>query len=463
MSTSTPSTSDTSAPQANATGALSTDNLLVGLSSLSTSDTSALIGRNRLSQALELEEPRDNRFLKRTLYGLGGAALIFFPWAALTPITQVVQASGEVVPKGAVNVVQHLEGGIVASVAVKNGQTVREGETLLTLNPKLVGSEYSAMQAKLAALQQQQQQLQAAIRGDGDLRASSSQAGSIEKITQAQKDLLESRLGNIADQVKASESIVAEKTAEVSGLNEQLRLAEKEMRMWASLTDSGAASQLQLNTSQARVAQTRTARNEAQKALAQARANLRGLRSGLVFEQHSQIAQLVNEESVVAENIKKIKFQLDRTQVKAPVDGVVSDLRFQAPGAVVGPGAVVASVVPKGSNKLVDVRIPSQDIGFVTVGQDVKVNVTPYDSSVYGSIPGKLISISGNTVQDPDDRKFYYSAQVKLDRQTVHSSGSKYPIQVGMPVVADIQGQRSSVLRYLFQPFVRTLGGAMRE
>ena len=91
------------------------------------------------------------------------------------------------------------------------------------------------------------------------------------------------------------------------------------------------------------------------------------------------------------------------------------------------------------------------------------MNLAPYDSSVYGSIPGQLVSISGDTVQDPDNRQFYYIGQVQLKRQTVHPSGKKYPIQVGMPVVADIQGQRSNVLRYLFQPFVRTMGGALRE
>ena len=80
--------------------------------------------------------------------------------------------------------------------------------------------------------------------------------------------------------------------------------------MWSKLTDSGAASKLQLVTAKAKVAQTRTALNESRKALSQARANLRGLNSGLVFEQNSQIAQLVNEEQVVAENIQKVKFQL---------------------------------------------------------------------------------------------------------------------------------------------------------
>jgi len=92
--------------------------LLSRLPGLDSPDAITLVGRNRLSQALELEEKPDNRYLRLSLYVLGGIALIFFPWAALTPITQVVHASGEVVPEGDVNVIQHLEGGIVSKVDV---------------------------------------------------------------------------------------------------------------------------------------------------------------------------------------------------------------------------------------------------------------------------------------------------------------------------------------------------------
>ena len=123
-------------------------------------DAITLVGRSRLSQALELEEKPDNRYLRLSLYVLGAAALIFFPWAALTPITQVVNASGEVIPEGEVTVVQHLEGGIVSRVDVSDGDEVRVGEVMLELRPNLVESEYRATEQQLKNLLLQQQQLQ---------------------------------------------------------------------------------------------------------------------------------------------------------------------------------------------------------------------------------------------------------------------------------------------------------------
>ena len=436
--------------------------LLSRLPGLDSPDALTLVGRNRLSQALELEEKPDNRYMRLSLYVLGGIALIFFPWAALTPITQVVHASGEVVPEGDVNVIQHLEGGIVATVDVSDGEEVRKGQILLELNPKLVGSEYEATQQQLKNLLAQQEQLQAAIRGDRLLPpVPGLKPGS--KVGAVQQNLLNSRLDNRDDQIAAARATVQQKRAEVTGLNNQIFHITQQRQMWASLLQSGAASKLQLSSTDAKLAELYGARNEASKALAQAEANLRGIQSGARFEQNSQMAQLVNEEAVVAENIKKVHNQLERTKITAPVDGVVSDLRFKAPGAVVGPGAVVLSVVPTGAQKLVEVRVPSADIGFVKLGQTVDVKLQPFDSSIYGSVPGQVVSIAANTVQDPDDRRYYYKARIALDRQYVDAANRKYPIQVGMPLVADIKGPQRSVLRYIFQPFTRTLDSALRE
>ena len=426
--------------------------LLSRLPGLDSPDAISLVGRNRLSQALELEEKPDNRYLRLSLYVLGGIALIFFPWAALTPITQVVNASGEVVPEGDVSVIQHLEGGIVAKVDVADGEEVKKGQVLLELNPNLVGSEYEATE----------QQLQAAIRGDRVLPLTPGiKQGN--KVSLAQLNLLNSRIDNREDQIAAASATVQQKRAEVTGLDNQIRHINEQRQMWRSLLDSGAASKLQLSSTDAKLAELTGARNEAAKALVQAEANLEGVQSGVLFEQNSQIAQLVNEEAVVAENIKKVRNQLDRTKIVAPVSGVVSDLRFKASGAVVGPGAVVMSVVPSAAQKLVEVRVPSADIGFVKLGQPVDVKLQPFDSSIYGSVPGKVVSIAGTSVQDPDDRRYYYKARIALDRQFVDTANRRYPIQVGMPLVADIKGPQRSVLRYIFQPFTRTLDSALRE
>ena len=425
-------------------------------------DINAIVGRQRLSQALDLEQKPDNRYLRLSLYLLGGAAVLFVPLAALTPITQVVQASGQVVPIGSVNVIQHLEGGIVAKVNVLDGEQVKKGQVLLELNPQLVGSAYDASKQELENLIIQQKQLQAAIEGKNEIDVTES-ASSNDRVEQSQQKLLASRLTNNADQVAAYVASVQEKQAEVDGLDAQIVLQRDEVAMWTELLDSGAASRRQLISAEGKLAEMSGARNEAQKALLQAQANLRGLKSGMTFENNSKIAELVGEEAVISENIKKIRDQLERTKIMAPVDGVISDLRYKAPGAVIAPGAVVLQVVPNQGTKIVELRVPSKDIGFVSVGQDVDVNLLPFDSSIYGTVPGKVTNIAGTTVQDPTTGDYYYSTRVKLEKQNLRVGRKKLPIQTGMPLVGDIKGERRSLLQYIIQPLTRTLGSAFRE
>lgn len=138
---------------------------------------------------------------------------------------------------------------------------------------------------------------------------------------------------------------IAQKRAEINGLNDQIAKFQRERalyaeqrQMYVDLVATGAASRLnllnadqQVAASNTKLAELKGARNEAIKLLSEAEANLRGVRSGIRLEQNSQIAQVVNEEAVVAENIKKVRNQLERTKILAPVDGVVSDLRFRAP------------------------------------------------------------------------------------------------------------------------------------
>ncbi|WP_322757121.1 HlyD family type I secretion periplasmic adaptor subunit [Synechococcus sp. CBW1107] len=438
-----------------------------------TPDAITLVGRHRLSQALELEEKPDNRYLRYALYGLGAAVLIFFPWAALTPITQVVSASGEVIPEGEVSVVQHLEGGIVERVDVRDGDMVSQGQVMLQLRPNLVESEYRAIEQQLRNLMLQQRQFQAAIRGEsGSLSESAS-----DKVSKAQSDLLDSRIENRTDQIRQVNEKINEKREELKGLDAQIQryrveqnLLKEQRQMYANLVASGAASRLNLLQVDKQVAESQTkmasllgTRAQATKLLLQAEAELRSLNSGIRFEERSQIAALVNEEAVVSQNIKKLRNQLDRTKIRAPISGEVNDLRFKTTGGVIAPGSVVLSLVPTNSPKIVEARVRSTDIGFVSKGQTVSVKLKPFDSSIYGSVSGKVLNISPSTVQDPDDRQYYYETRISLDQQYVGSGDKKFPIQVGMPVVADIEGPKRSVLRYLFQPFTRTLNSALRE
>jgi adhesin transport system membrane fusion protein len=453
-------------------------NLISKLPGLEEVDTIGLVGRNRLSQALELEEKPDNRYLNLTLYGIGAALLIFIPWAALTPINEVVHASGEVIPEGNVYIVQHLEGGIVEKVAVKEGDPVQKGQLLLQLRPNLLGSQYLSMQQKLQALILQQAQLRAALSGRSKLPSSIKELGLLgNRVQDAQENLLQSRIQNTRDQVDTIQAQIAQKKAEIARFNDQESkfLTEQSLllqgvSMYKKLNSIGAVSRLQLVNAERELAASNTVlaelhgnRNVSNVLLGEAQAKLRSLKSGQRLQDDSKIAELVNEEAVVSEDIKRVKNQLERTSILSPASGLVQDVKVRNASAVVAPGAVVATVVPEGTQRIVEARVPPSNISFVKVGQKVEIKLQPYDSSIYGNVPGEVSSISPTTFQNPDDRQYYYRVKIALERQYVNPQNKLYPILPGMTVVADIQGPQRSLLRYLFQPITRTMNSTFTK
>lgn len=429
--------------------------LMSKLPGLEQVDTIGLVGRNRLSQALELEEKPDNRYLKLTLYGIGAAFLIFIPWAALTPINEVVQRLRRGDSRG-----QRLHGpapggGIVEKVAVREGDQVQKGQLLLQLRPNLLGSQYLAMQQKLQALTLQQAQLRAAISGKGTLPDSTKELGALgNKVQGAQEELLRSRTDNTRDQVDTIKAQIAQKQAEIARFNDQeskflteQSLLRQGVSMYEKLDNIGAVSRLQvvnaqreLAASNTRLAELRGNRAVSYKLLSEAQAKLRSLGSGQRLENDSKIAELVNEEAVVSEDIKRVKNQLERTSILSPANGLVQDVRFKNAAAVVAPGAVVATVVPEGTQRIVEARVRPSDIGFVKEGQKAEIKLQPYDSTIYGFVPGVVTSISPTTFQNPDDRQYYYRVKIALERQYVDPQKKLYPILPGMTLVADIQG-----------------------
>ena len=157
------------------------------------------------------------------------------------------------------------------------------------------------------------------------------------------------------------------------------------------------------------------------------------------------------------ENIKKLSLRLERTRIKATETGTITDLQYQSEGSVIMPGSKVATIVPSGRENIAEIKILSKDIGFIEKNQTAEVKILPYDPSIYGTIGGKILNISGSSTQDVLDGLFYYQTTVKLDQQEIIKGEKKYRLQPGMPVETDILGDKTNLLAYIVRPIIRTL------
>ena len=300
-----------------------------------------------------------------------------------------------------------------------------------------------------------QSQLNALIDGKNLRIQDSQESFKNQKLIRSQQEVLESKRINIRNAINELNVIVQEKEAKVSGLRRKIDFEEDEVRTWKALVENGAASRIKLNDVLKNLTMTKSDYEEANAQLNQERIRLSKLEETLNLEAKTELAEAISEEAVVTENIRKLALRLDRTKIRAPETGLITDLKYQSTGSVIIPGSDVATIVPSGRKNIAEIKVLSKDIGFVKSSQNVDVKVLPYDPSIYGSLNGKILNISGSSTQDPADGQFYYLTTVALDSQEISKGANEYPLQPGMPVQTDVLGDRINLLWYLASPVVR--------
>jgi len=183
------------------------------------------------------------------------------------------------------------------------------------------------------------------------------------------------------------------------------------------------------------------------------------------FDKGNEALKQLNDDTTqlleVREQISRAQLAVDQLLVKAEAAGVVKGMTLH-PGDVVTSGTVLFNIVPVSTSLVAEVKVSTDDIGHVSIGDPVQVKVSTYDFSTYGSIPGKLISISASTFLDPE-KKPYYKCNIELSKNYLGDDPSINLIVPGMTVVAEIKTGRRTLLHYLLKPINRTFNEAFKE
>jgi HlyD family type I secretion membrane fusion protein len=442
---------------------------------LNPADLADLTGRDRLALSIHLEERSGNGgwlFFMILLITAVGASVV---WAAQTQIREEAVASGEVLPIDETVNVYHLEGGIVASLPVREGSSVRKGQVLLRLSDRQLTPERNQLKTRLTNLELRRQQLLTVL---GKPTRNSGAAGlSASRVQQAQDRLLQAKLESLQSQIRVVERQIAGKRAEIAKFNAQERSFQKEIALlneqaniYKPLEAEGAVPHIQVLQAQRQVAAAQTSlaelqgtRSISQQTLEEAQANLIDLKARVKLENSQRLVEVENESSELRQSIKRVEDQLRRLTVAAPLDGIVQSLQVKNVGGVVAPGSVAAQLVPVGEELLVKARLDPKDIGLVKVGQPAEIKVQAYDYTRFGTIEGTVKSISPSTFTDQKTGRSFYNLAIKLKQSGVGADPQQNPLEPGMTVTADIITGQKSLLQYLLGPAFRNLTDAFKE
>lgn len=377
---------------------------------------------NYIAKAILLEEASPPIYWQTTVKLIAYSLAIFFVWALFANLDIVATAPGQVMPIQSVKVIQHVDGGRIASIDVVDGQEVKEGQVLMRLNDTEAGAEYQTLSAKYWALFARVERLRALL---GDRKADFSE---------------------VPEQYK---QLVAEQEFTLKTSKEQINQLESEIKIL------GEVSSIRGDLAKEKLA-TRVQALDAQRNLSQAKAELLRYRRTNMDDLNTSSGELAQ----VEEQMTKLKDRLERVDIVSPVDGVVQDLKFRTVGGVIPPGATLMNVVPIDGKMHAEVRVQPTDIGFVKKGEDARLKLGTYDFMRYGTVQGTVTMVSSYSTLDEKSNP-YFKVIVSIPQNYVGDKDKT--IEPGMTVQADIITDRQSVLRYLLRPIYVAFSQGMRE
>jgi membrane fusion protein, adhesin transport system len=384
-----------------------------------------------------------------------------------------VRGIGRVVPSSKTQLISNLEGGIVQEVLVRTGQQVMAGDALVKLDPTQTGGELGSSSATVAALAAKIERLQAEVTGQPP-KFPVATDGSVA----VERALYQARISEFSSLQNAGAARIA---AAARGVNEAQSMhaarqsaaiaAQAELDAIRPLVERGIEPRNSLTQAIGRAQSASSEAGAAIAAIARARAGVAEAQAAsnqLVQDWRSRSANeltIANADYAARKsNLPTLEQRAERTIVIAPVSGRINRILVSTRGGTVAPGAPMLELVPSEDGLLIEAMVNPKDIGSVRIGQQAKVNLTAYDSSIYGSLKGKVVAISPDAVVNEKTGESHYIVEVRTSETAlVGKSGRKHPIGIGMVADIALLGDKRSVLSYLLSPFTKLRDEAFRE
>ncbi|MDA7418163.1 HlyD family type I secretion periplasmic adaptor subunit [Xenophilus arseniciresistens] len=414
--------------------------------------------------------PRRRRWLLGAVVGALALVALGFP------MESVVVATGRVIPSDRVKSIQHLEGGIVRSVMVREGQPVRQGAPLVEIDLGGSSLNLEELTARHAAQQATRVRLRAESLGQ-PLSSGQFETGTDEAVVRGEMGAYEARAleqrGVMAGTVAGLEQARGrqmEQHAKISGLTERLALMQTELKISEQLLSEKLIGQMevlekrrQAEGVRAELAVARQGLVSATAAIGEAQAKMAEAEGRFRRRASDELAALERQLASLNEDLARARTQRSRTVVTAPSDGIVKGLRSASPGWVVKPGEAIMEVVPVEDEILVEARLSPNDRGFVHVGQKARVKVTAYDFLRYGTVDGKVMLVAADADRDttlPTAPPYY---RLLVNTAQAHVGRPENRITAGMEAEVDLIVGTDPFIWYLLRPVLKTQREAFRE
>jgi len=393
---------------------------------------------------------------------------LLITWMAFANIDEIARGSGEVIPRGENQLIQNLEGGIIEEILTHEGATVKVGEILLKIENQKSRSSYEnnqissrSLEAKILRLKAEAANKKLIISKEIKEKMPLLIANEVS-LYNSNKQRLNAQKKIVKQQLYQKEQEYKESRKRLELLREDLRLINQEIAIIEPLVKKGIKPQYDF-------LKLKREKNSIVKEVEGVKLSLPRLRS-MISEARERVSSITYENQIKAKeelnevlakfqstlnNDETLLDQVDRTVVRSPINAIVQKLFVHTVGGVIRPGADLVELVPTDKSLLIEVKIKPADIAFIYIGQMAKVKFSAYDFSIFGSLDGKVESISADSIKDEKDVT-YFKVRIKTEKSYLQRNTKELKIMPGMTVDVDIITGRKTVLDYILKPILKT-------
>ncbi|MEY3695079.1 MAG: hypothetical protein RL083_904 [Pseudomonadota bacterium] len=364
------------------------------------------------------------------------ALICFLVWASQAELEQITRAPGQIIASGRTQVIQASDGGVLQALLVKEGDTVERGQVLALLDRQKLRAAYQETRSRELALRATVARLNAEIVGNEPAFPADTEG--YPQFRANQLALLQKRRASINE--------------ETASLRKLLELAQRELAMTAPLVSTGDVSQADVLKLERQVADLQ--------------AQITNRQNKYMQDTQADLSRAEEELAGVQQMLAQRADLLSRTELRAPMRGVVKNIRMTTIGGTLKPTEELMQIVPIENELLVEARIRPTDIAFIHTGQTASVKIDAYDYTLYGWLEGKVSYLSPDTLTEDlkQGEQAYYLLQVRADdKRFARNTKQAIQLQPGMTVTVEIKTGKNTVLRYLAKPIVKTMREAMVE
>jgi membrane fusion protein, adhesin transport system len=413
---------------------------------------------------------------RQKLRVIGILLIGFLFWSMLFPLDIASHSMGEVIPASQTKLVQHLEGGIVRRILVREGQQVKTGEVLAELERSASEADLRETQSHLGSLRIRALRLEAQLAGRNEiafpaelLRDFPEQTRNATELIRSQSERIQGGLAAQTQKVYQRDAEGVELRARRTHLSNKLALLRDQINISEKLLKEGLTNQYEhlnlLKEEQAlasALAETEASLTRSTAAQSQERSALGAQRSGEREQQHKDLEDTRRQIGEIEERLRKFSDSQRRLQVLAPIDGIVLTLHVVTEGGVLPPGGTLMNLVPANDPLLIETQLPVGDIGFIRIGQKVRIQLITSSAQGFKPISGTVAHVSADRVAEPN-REPYYRLRIRPNQLHFSRGDNQYQLVPGVRVSAAVLIGERSVFNTLTAPLRSGMQNALTE